>query len=343
MRKSFYVGLLAASLAASPVFAAETKPADGKDQSKDLSKDQLQAQLDAAQEKLEAAAKEVAELSGKISGPVLNHFFVSGFAPPRSVIGVQLDPESGKNGARVVEVSPGGAAAEAGIRTGDVIVALDGQKIEDERSARQVTRLMRDIKPRSKVKVRVLREGKPKDFEVTAREGMRDFALASGRTAPFPTDAPDVVGAVRLPAIPLPPPGLDVGPTMRTFVMGFDDGIEGMELATLTPTLGKYFGTEKGVLVVRAPERTAFKLEDGDVILSIGGRQPTSVSHATRILRSYQPGEKVDIKLMRQRKPLDLQVTVPDRPRDEYRREAGLRFNTELPTWEAQTGDAAAR
>jgi PDZ domain-containing secreted protein len=75
--------------------------------------------------------------------------------------------------------------------------------------------------------------------------------------------------------------------------------------------LGRYFGTEKGVLVVRAPKD--FKLEDGDVILAIDGREPSSGSHATRILSSYQSGEKITIKLMRQQKTLNVETTLPDR------------------------------
>ena len=77
-----------------------------------------------------------------------------------------------------------------------------------------------------------------------------------------------------------------------------------MELATLTPRLGSYFGSDKGVLVVRAPAEGALKLEDGDVILAIDGREPTSGSHATRILGSYQPGEKVTLRVMRLHKTL---------------------------------------
>src|SRR6202008_2959086 len=85
-----------------------------------------------------------------------------------------------------------------------------------------------------------------------------------------------------------------------------------MELATLTPQLGRYFGSDKGVLVVRAPADGALKLEDGDVILAIDGRQPSSGSHATRILASYQPGEKVTLRILRQHKTLDLEATVPE-------------------------------
>ena len=87
-----------------------------------------------------------------------------------------------------------------------------------------------------------------------------------------------------------------------------------MELATLTPRLGSYFGTDKGVLVVRAPANGALKLEDGDVILAIDGRQPTSGSHATRILGSYQPGEKIKLRIVRERKTMELEATLPESP-----------------------------
>jgi len=86
-----------------------------------------------------------------------------------------------------------------------------------------------------------------------------------------------------------------------------------MELATLTPRLGSYFGTDKGILVVRAPEDGALKLEDGDVILSIDGRVPTSGPHATRILASYQPGEKINLRIVRERKRMDVAAVMPDR------------------------------
>jgi S1-C subfamily serine protease len=86
-----------------------------------------------------------------------------------------------------------------------------------------------------------------------------------------------------------------------------------LELATLSPRLGSYFGSDKGVLVVRAGSDGPLKLEDGDVILAIDGREPTSGSHATRILGSYQPGEKVSLRILRQHKTLELESVLPER------------------------------
>jgi len=285
MKKSILMLMMAAALAAPAAFAADEK-----------SNEDLEAKLDAARERLDQAAHEVAELSGEIGRPVMDRFMTMGGSPRRAIIGVQLDPASGKDGAKVKDVSPGGPAAEAGIRPNDVIVMVNGSEVKGE-SAREVTRLMRKVEPESKVNMRVLRDGKPRDFVVIARPSFGMLAH------PLPP----------LPLLPPGAPGMDFdSDTPMAFIRNFHGGeFADMELAGLTPQLGRYFGTEEGVLVVRAPKEDSLKLEDGDVILSIDGRKPTSGSHATRILRSYQPGEKIAVRVMRQKKAMNLDVTVP--------------------------------
>jgi S1-C subfamily serine protease len=255
----------------------------------------LDAQLAAARARLEEAAHEVAALSAQMSRPFMEKFMVLGEGPPRAVIGVQLDPEGGKDGARIREVSPGGAAADAGLHVGDVITSINGTDVKGDDSARQVLHLMRDVAPESKVNVRVLREGKSRDFVVTARAGTISMGMHD-RPAP----PPDL-------------PGFPMGDVVFASPPMIHGPLGELELVTLTPQLGRYFGTEKGVLVVRAPKDGGFKLEDGDVILAIDGREPTSGSHATRILSSYQPGERISIKVMREHKPLNVETTLPER------------------------------
>ncbi len=249
----------------------------------------LEAQLEEARKQLDAAAHQVAELTAQLSRPVIEKFIEMDGEQGRAIIGVQLDPAAGGPGARVREVSPGGPAAEAGIRIGDVIVAVNGTEVKGENPARQVSRLMRTVKADSKVSVRVLRAGAPREFTVIARASPGYFFA-------------DLPG--------LSPPELAAG---RREMLVMRGPLMDMELATLTPKLGRYFGSDKGVLVVRAPPDGALKLEDGDVILAIDGREPMSGSHATRILSSYQPGEKLTLRIVRLRKTLDLETTLPER------------------------------
>ena len=244
----------------------------------------LEAQLAAAQRQLEQAAHEVAELSAQVNRPFIQRFSATDGPFGRVIIGVQLDPASGKDGARVTSVSPGGPAAEAGIRAGDLIVNVNGRDVTGGDAPRQMMKIIHQVKPDAKVVVRVLRDGSVRVFSVTPRQEPYDVVFSD----PF----------AGIPAPPAPPSFMVNGP------------VSNMELATLTPGLGKYFGTDKGVLVIRAPHDGQLKLEDGDVILAIDGREPTSGSHATRILGSYQPGEKITMKIVREHKTLDLQSTI---------------------------------
>jgi S1-C subfamily serine protease len=247
----------------------------------------LEAKLADAQRQLEQAAHQVAELSIQVNRPYIRHFTTTtnGEVFGHVIVGLQLDPHNTKeSGALVLEVSPGGPAAEAGIRGGDVIVNVNGESIRGTNASRRVLKIMREVRPDTKLAMRVQREGSERTFTVTPREGPDVVTIAD----PFG----------EIPEPPMPPAFMVEGP------------LSNMELATLTPRLGKYFGTEKGILVIRAPGDGQLKLEDGDVILAIDGREPTSGSHATRILSSYQPGEKINLKIVRERKTLDLQATI---------------------------------
>jgi multidrug efflux pump subunit AcrA (membrane-fusion protein) len=84
-----------------------------------------------------------------------------------------------------------------------------------------------------------------------------------------------------------------------------------MQLATLSPRLGSYFGTDRGILVVRAPAHGVLKLQDGDVILSIGGRVPASSSQAIRILTSYDPGQPIDLEILREHRRMKITTRMP--------------------------------
>jgi len=243
----------------------------------------------------------VAELSMQLGhhegGPDVMFFNSDG--PRRAVLGVQIDPDSGKEGARVLKVSPGGAAEQAGLADGDVITALDGKPVAGSQApGRVVVDYMRDVKPDQKVKVKVLRAGKNKEFVVVARP----MSMVTRRAFNF--RVPEGGGAGFAGAMP----------EIHTFTNFWQGEFGGMELASITPKLGAYFGATEGVLVVQAPGNAAFKLEDGDVILAIDGRKPDDGAHALRILRSYKSGEKLNLQVMRQRKVLTLAVLMPDRP-----------------------------
>jgi len=82
----------------------------------------------------------------------------------------------------------------------------------------------------------------------------------------------------------------------------------------LTPGLGRYFGTDSGLLVIRAPHNEVLGLRDGDVIRAIGGRSPKNPGHAMRILRSYEPDEEVVFAIRRNQGDRSFTLRLPAAP-----------------------------
>lgn len=257
-------------------------------------------ELEAARERLDKAAREVAELSARLGAHARHDIRIVEGGPRRAVLGVQIEGDPDSKGVRVLHVSPGGPAAEAGLRDRDVILALDGEPLTGPQPDRVLIEKMRGVKPDEKVKLVVLRDGKKRDYVVVARPMAFETRLMN-------VTVPDMSFVTGGPA---------GGPAaMVTRFRGFWPGeFEGLELASITPKLGAYFGVTEGVLVVQAPKDSAFKLEDGDVLQSIDGRKPDDGAHALRILRSYRTGEKLNLTVLRQRKPVSLAVTMPERP-----------------------------
>jgi membrane-associated protease RseP (regulator of RpoE activity) len=245
--------------------------------------------LEEASRRLEEAAREVARLSGEVHGPgAMERFELRVAGRPRAMIGVMLgDSDQAGDGVRVEGVSPGGPAAEAGIRAGDVIVAIDGKSIG---TGRELVRAMQEVEPGQKVALDVRRDDRPLRIEVEAR------ATAPGPEGP-------AMGGLFVPGWT----GMSPDREEEHWLLG---GWGDAELVTMSAGLGRYFGTDQGVLVLRAPAGVD-QLQDGDVIQAIGGREPQSGPHAMRILRSYQPGETVELRILRDRKARTVKLSVP--------------------------------
>lgn len=94
----------------------------------------------------------------------------------RGLLGVQIQPMSkeiaeslslnSEKGALVAMVQPDSPALAAGVKSGDVIVSVDGKKIE---GVKELTRMISAIKPGTSVKLGVWRDGK--DMSLTAKVG----------------------------------------------------------------------------------------------------------------------------------------------------------------------------
>jgi serine protease Do len=74
-------------------------------------------------------------------------------------------------------VEPGGAAEQAGLKVGDAITAIDGQKIKD---GDELVAEIAGRKPGSKAKITILRNGKQQDLTVGIADRAKLFASRLG-------------------------------------------------------------------------------------------------------------------------------------------------------------------
>ena len=251
---------------------------------------------------MEQAAREIAELASERLPPMAmieRRFDFSN--KPRIGITIDGSKESGPvEGVAIGGVTPESAADDAGLRAEDVITAVNGESMSAENSNdanKLLLQFMQGVEEGDALSVEYLRNGNvgavalsPRVIEMHAFSWVPD----GGFDGKLP-DAPDFVREFK-------------------FERGFPfmGGVWGsMELVQLNDGLGRYFGTDSGLLVVSAPKSDSLELQDGDVIQTIDGREPTDVRHAMRILNSYESGESLKLGIMRDKKKRTLDVEVP--------------------------------
>lgn len=260
----------------------------------------IEVQLREAEEQLAEAAARVAELSRQRL-PDMAWMGRRLHALNRPVLGVTIgdgEEEGPVEGVTVRGVTPGSAAEEAGLRAGDILTAINDESLSASSEAQANEKLldfMNGVQEGDTLEVEILRDGRSSTVEVKPRK-TEGFAFAFGDRT------------FHVPVAPVAP----VAPGVHWFAFSTGGSWGDMEMVPLTENLGRYFGTDKGLLVVRAPEDGDLKLRDGDVIQRIDGREPQSVAHAMRILGSYQAGETLEIEIMRDKKREVLKVEIPD-------------------------------
>lgn len=255
-----------------------------------------------------------------------------GFAQRRARLGVTVSLEArdtDARGAYLESVTPGGPAANAGLRAGDLITKLDGQSVlvrpenlEPDQSVPGVRliELAAKLEPGDTIPVEFYRGDALRTVRLvtgdepiawTAEGNVLRWNLPEGeRVWEFP-------GLRFEPRVEVEP---GAGPRIQRFQVERGPGamdivlsggiFSSLELASLDDDLGSYFGTTDGVLVVRAPAQESLGLKSGDVILSIDGRAPSSPGSAMRILRSYETGESITFEVMRQKRRTTVTGTV---------------------------------
>jgi S1-C subfamily serine protease len=234
-------------------------------------------------------------------------------------VNTDADPATDSIGAAIQSVTPDGPAAQAGLQSGDIVMRFNNETLARRGDSQtspgdRLIELARELDEGDTVRVQYRRGRDTRNATIVARKLDDEPFAYTLRVPELRARAENLAERMRDQARTYDEMRLLVEPGGFTGVFGrqWSD----MELTTLDADLGAYFGTTEGLLVVRAPRESFLALKSGDVILRIGGRVPTSPSHAVRILRSYEPGDEIQVDVMRNKSRTEVRGTVPERERE---------------------------
>jgi len=204
---------------------------------------------------------------------------------PQGFLGIAVGPEGeAKGGIRIRDVLPDSPAAKAGLKSSDVLVKLNDQKMTDGDS---FFRAIAGKKPGDKVTCVVHRDGKDQTLTATLGETPR---RPGGPTEPL--RRPPVRGG-----------GVFLG-------VGTED---------LTPELKKSLnlhadsGVIVGEVVTNSPADKA-GLKRNDVITAVDGKAVKTLDDLREALRKAGPGKEVTLQVMRGKEKQTLKATPRERP-----------------------------
>jgi serine protease Do len=215
---------------------------------------------------------------------------------------------SAEHGVVLGKIVPDSPAAKAGLKEGDVVMDLNGQRVE---GTAQFRRMIREIPAGRAVQLNVWRNGRAQTVAVKLGKSEENHAN-------WMKSAPGTF-AFHMPEIPAMPEVMEI-PGMEQF--GFAPGVHarlGIDAENLEGQLAAYFGAPEGEgILVRSvnsgspAEKAGVKA--GDVITSVNGERVRSVGELREKIASKNEAKNVELSVLRNKVETKLNVELPPAP-----------------------------
>ena len=226
-----------------------------------------------------------------------------------------MDLES-KRGALIAGVVEDSPAEEAGIEEEDVIVEFDGEKV---RGSSSLTKLVKKRSPGDEITITLVRDGKEKSIKVVLGKSPKESLYFSFDDEPYL----DMAKKLKSPGV---------------YSFNWTSGSRiGVKVQGFSEQLGEYFGVEdaEGVLVTEVEDDMPAQkagLKAGDVIVEADGEEVDDTQELREIISEKEEGEKVEIKVIRDRKAQTFSVEVEeDAATDFYSQAMKLKIHPDKP------------
>jgi membrane-associated protease RseP (regulator of RpoE activity) len=273
-----------------------------------------QAQLETARKDMERAAKRYADLQVKYGEEVRDVQVFQRHMANKPVIGVVLAPDA-QGGVRVAGVTPDSGAAKAGLKPGDRITAVGGTQVlgnSGELRLENARKLFAGLDEGKPVRIDYVRAGKAASTSVTPKLELNVFWVgAPGEGGPGirRIQVPGVDDGMRQEIVRIQGPckGKDCKVPMMAEAFRWS----GLNLASVDAKLGRYFGTDRGVLVISAGKELE-GLQAGDVIQKIDGKNVGTPREAMDALRAKDANQMALVEYLRDKRTASTRVKVPE-------------------------------
>jgi serine protease Do len=200
-------------------------------------------------------------------------------------------------GVEITRVEDSSPAEKAGLKSGDVILEYNGQRVE---GMEQFGRLVRETPAGRDVKLLISRNGANQTVSATLQtRKLKNFA------AVLPT-MPNM-NSLDVPEIHIP----DMPQVFTTW----HSPVLGVEAEQLGAQLAAYFGVKDGVLVRSVAHDTAAEkagIKAGDVIVKVDGTVVTTPNELVSAIHSASSHKSFAIDLVRDRHETSVTVTIED-------------------------------
>ncbi len=220
---------------------------------------------------------------------------------------------TGTTGALVRDVASDGPAAKAGLKQGDVIVAVNGQSVDEKNDLR--TRVA-DFKPNDEVTLTVVKgtaDGPTDRHDVKVKLGERPTAQSFEFQMPF--------GENGLPTLPFGDNGLPPLPQTAPTTSGPYLGVEYELITTQVAAHENMTGTTGALINVVVADSPAAKagLKVGDVISAVDGKAIDVTNNLLDVVQTHKVGDPITLTIVKgtANGPTDrhdVQVTLAARP-----------------------------
>jgi membrane-associated protease RseP (regulator of RpoE activity) len=212
-----------------------------------------------------------------------------------------------ETGVEVLGVDQDAPAGKAGIQEHDVILAVNGNKIESEEELRRV---IRETPPGRTVDILISRNGQQMTLKPTlaARNEMASVWVAPRVEVPAIHVEPHIA--------PMPPMTFAEPPDVPDVRVYYNLRSIGAYVENLTPQLRDFFGVKKDAgILIRSVERGSpaetAGLKAGDVIIRVG-QDPVNDSGDWRRAMRNQSGD-VTVGIVREKREQNVTVKLPER------------------------------